>query len=220
MVFYRTGWISFGAKRSRSFTTLECSRRCWKTRTVNNTHTRTGTRTRTHTHARTRSMSVSRKNHEGEGKGKKRKFETLSRERSGEKRRCPATGQSHQASPSISGPLDQSDPGQIVPRRGGDRFRKLEADIQTELGLPPTLQETLHRRGSPWASVLGRSEGGAGGETKVREIRETFYGGDVESCEADEAGRQLGILRLPLLLQSDAESTELPMRSNHHAGKR
>lgn len=28
MAFYRTGWISFGAKRSRSFTTLECSRRC------------------------------------------------------------------------------------------------------------------------------------------------------------------------------------------------
>lgn len=217
MVFYRTGWISFGARRSRSFTTLECSRRCWKTRMVNNTRT-------PHACTRTLSTIVSRKNHEGGERGRKEErnesFETLSRERGGEERRCPATGQSHQASASISGPLDQSDPGQVVSRRGGDRFRKLEADIQTELGLPPALQETVRRGGSPWASVLGRSESGAGGETKVREIRAAFHGGDVESGETDEAGRQLGILRLPLLLQSDAESAERPMRSDHHAGER
>lgn len=88
-------------------------------------------------------MSVSRKKSWGEeerrGKETDESLKRLSRERGGEERRCPATGQSHQASPSISGPLDQSDPGQIVSRRGGDRFRKLEADIQTELGLPPAL---------------------------------------------------------------------------------
>lgn len=112
------------------------------------THTHTHT-SRMHTHTfHDRITEKSRGGRKGEERGKKRKFETLSRERGGEERRCPATGQSHQASASISGPLDQSDPGQVVSRRGGDRFRKLEADIQTELGLPPALQETVRRGGS------------------------------------------------------------------------
>lgn len=72
MVFYRTGWISFGARRSRSFTTLECSRRCWKTRMVNNTRTLT----------RTPSMIVSRKNREGGERGRKE-------ERNESLKRCP-----------------------------------------------------------------------------------------------------------------------------------
>lgn len=178
-----------------------------------------------HTHTRELlAYYCSVKMEKSQGRGKETKEETslklLFRERGGEKRRCPATGQSDQASPSVSGPLDQSDPGQMVSRRWGDRFRKLAADLPPELGLPPTLQETLRGLGAPRASVLGQSDGGAGSEAKIREIRATFYGGDVESCQTVETVGQLGILRLPLLLQPDAESTERPMRRRNRAGKR
>lgn len=174
-----------------------------------------------YTHSRTyTSAYCSVKMVKSEGRGKETSLKLWFRERGGEKRRCPATGQSDQASPSVSWPLDQSDPGQMVSRRWGDRFRKLAADLPTELGLPPTLQETLRGLGTPRASVLGQSDGRAGSEAKIREIRATFYGGDVESCQTDETVGQLGILRLPLLLQPDAESTERPMRRRHRSRKR